>query len=759
MCDSSHIFVRMSLRQVRRREACRFFVAAVVAAAALATMELAACAAAPESGIRVVATWDEATAGENLARGARITLSERPHFPPEPERWRGRLNDGEIAFFDRSMWTTSAAVGWRELDHVVVTIVLGAIRAVRHVALRVLGGRPQAHLLYPRAVTAWLSEDGERWTAPAQALRERDFPAERGAARVANLVIPLQGRARFVALHFELGVNFLFLDEVAVIRGEVSGGAAAASSSLLQPLHRGVVAFPDKREWVISNPPLPTFLTILRDGSRAAPKELAAEIDVPNNVSLSGATRVGSIDDWPGHVRFRMRISHPHPSMAHVSRPLFLVASGPLPQGASIRIRPLVSGGRSLEFPLRAIEIPKVVAPRKLHVSLAWLQANLLPDWRELAPTLGSLGFNAIGAFPQYWPRERPPKIESDLISSARAAGMGIIYNESPFHVMEERHPGDERFRTRRRGGGAGPGVSPCYRGALYQEEITRIERLARVLRPQWVFFDTELWVPGTAEVDADQQCEAMRAHSVGGAALRAKLGAQIAGDLRRSLDRATPDGPRPRAGMYAVDPTHVYQGLFDFGSLFPDAMDLAMPSLYVGGDPLAVRDAIRSIRRREPRAFIVPWLTAGAQGELASGAIRSMVLEAFFNGARGITYYLAEDFDTPEDFRAHARAIALVAKHEEYFAGGSYVDSLPGANADISISGRAVGARRLILVGSYRSRQTESAQITTGCSDAIRDGETGAVLQSNAGTVRIALGPGESRVLECSSSAGTGAR
>jgi len=713
--------------------------------------------AAEVSAPLIVATWEEAAAGVNLARDAKVTVSAVPHYPPEPGAWEGRLTDGRISPFDQRMWTSSAVVGWKEVEHVVVNLDLRGVHPIRQVAVRVLGGRAQIHLRYPRAITVWLSEDADRWFPAAALESERDLPAERGDAHVANVVFPCHARARYVAIHFELGVDFLFLDEIAVIRDDTTASSPPLRTveASVQEVPRGVVAFADKHEWVISNPPLPTFLTILRDGSRDAPHDVSASFDVPVNVSVRGGTPLGPVPGRPGIVRYRALISHPHPSMVSVSRPLFLTVSGDLPPQASVRILPLVPDGRAVEIPLRTIQIPAVRAPRELHVSLAWMQANIPPHWPDLLSTLGSLGFNAVGVFPQYWPGGLPPADQDSFLAAARGAGMQLIYVESPFHVMEERHRGEKELYTQKPGGASGPGVSPCYRGPFYHQEVARIEQLARVVRPTWVFFDSELWARGTADADLDEQCAALRAGGATGASLRATIGAQLAADLRRALTNALPDGPRPHAGLYGVEPTHIYQGLFDFSAIFPQSIDLAMPSLYVAGDPLAVHDAIRAIVHAQPRAFALPWLTAGTQGEFPSDRIRSMVLEAFFNGARGITYYRTEDFDTPEDFRAHASAIALVSRYEDFFTDGGFDESLRAGDPDITLSARTLPGKRLILVGSYRSRGAETVELQTRCSGGIRDAETDTPILAPNGVVRFDLPPQTSRVLACKSPEG----
>jgi hypothetical protein len=396
---------------------------------------------------------------------------------------------------------------------------------------------------------------------------------------------------------------------------------------------------------------------------------------------------------------------------------------------------------------LRTIDIPRVDAPRGLHVSLSWLPRHTAADFPNLVDDLRGLGFNGLGLFPQYWSGGVPSRQETAWIAAARAKGMALVYVESPFHVMEQRRSSAREIRTQLGGGRVGTGVSPCYRGRYYAEELARIEAAAHRLQPRWVFFDSELWTQGARDAGLDHWCDRLRNTGDERTALLARASGELARDLERALSSGVP-GKEVLSGFYAVDPTHRYQGFFDFEAMAKAGVDFAMPSLYVSGDPLAVRERIRAIAAARPGTRIIPWLTAGTQGEYPPLLLRASVLEAFFSGAIGITYYKIDDFDSPSDFAAHVQAIAIVSRHEAHFTQGEIDDRWSAQAGSVSVTVRRLGRRALVLVGNYRSRAVEDAELGLPCEGRWRDVETNTEL--DARSLRASLAPGETRVFAC---------
>ena len=80
------------------------------------------------------------------------------------------------------------------------------------------------------------------------------------------------------------------------------------------------------------------------------------------------------------------------------------------------------------------------------------------------------------------------------------------------------------------------------------------------------------------------------------------------------------------------------------------------------------------------------------------------MVLEAVLNGARGITYYCFQDFDTPEDFYYHAKALVKLAPYQKLLKEGA-PHSIQGSNPGLFYSAFQNQGKMLLLVGNYQGQ------------------------------------------------------
>ena len=69
-----------------------------------------------------------------------------------------------------------------------------------------------------------------------------------------------------------------------------------------------------------------------------------------------------------------------------------------------------------------------------------WIDESHAMDWPGFFEAWDHMGFNAVNAFPRYWP-ESPPKKNLAFLEDARKHGMTVCYQDSPFHVMMSRHP------------------------------------------------------------------------------------------------------------------------------------------------------------------------------------------------------------------------------------------------------------------------------------------------------------------------------
>ncbi len=143
--------------------------------------------------------------------------------------------------------------------------------------------------------------------------------------------------------------------------------------------------------------------------------------------------------------------------------------------------------------------------------------------------------------------------------------------------------------------------------------------------------------------------------------------------------------------GSYRTEPiTPLNDGLFAFDNTYPDLLQMAMPSLYVAGNPLAVAESITANRARMKSNDIIPWLSTGCYGEYDPIRTRDMILEAFANGARGVTYYWYAHFDAGH-FKSHAEAINIVAPIEDLFMDGTPLTNLKCSHDKLKVCGRGL--------------------------------------------------------------------
>ena len=89
--------------------------------------------------------------------------------------------------------------------------------------------------------------------------------------------------------------------------------------------------------------------------------------------------------------------------------------------------------------------------------------------------------------------------------------------------------------------------------------------------------------------------------------------------------------------GSYRTDAvTRLNDGLFSWEHTYPDLLQVAMPSLYVAGNQMAVATRIAAIREKLDSNDIIPWLSTGTYGQYAPPNTRDMILEAFAKSQLG---------------------------------------------------------------------------------------------------------------------------
>jgi len=200
------------------------------------------------------------------------------------------------------------------------------------------------------------------------------------------------------------------------------------------------------------------------------------------------------------------------------------------------------------------------------------------------------------------------------------------------------------------------------------------------------------------------QRMEAEQWESVSEACIM--LGTEMLTDLTTAAKSLAADGIPPRVGFYNVTPERIYTGIYDFQRMYPHILNLAQPSQYFGGDAARVGDQIKTIRKMLPQSDIIPWLTAGTYGEFPARNMRDMVLEAFFNGSCGITFFAISDFNGL-DLKYTSEAIAIAAKVEDIIMDGHLIgdEELIAQAENVRVTGlKKANGEAAILVSSYAS-------------------------------------------------------
>ena len=112
--------------------------------------------------------------------------------------------------------------------------------------------------------------------------------------------------------------------------------------------------------------------------------------------------------------------------------------------------------------------------PKKLISSLAWMFAYAYLGWPEFLDNYSKLGFNTVSTHYAY-DKHVPVAERVEILEQARGLGMRTMVVGSPFYGIRARREGNS---TRPDGSPLDDNLDACpaYRGALYQEDLRKIE-------------------------------------------------------------------------------------------------------------------------------------------------------------------------------------------------------------------------------------------------------------------------------------------
>ncbi|MCC6424383.1 MAG: hypothetical protein IT447_12975 [Phycisphaerales bacterium] len=673
-----------------------------------------------------------ATSTENLALHKQVVFSPIPDDTlTSDENDPYDLTDGKLsAREDDRLWFEKDAVGWKYASNGVnMQIDLGAVQPVGRVAIRFLGGAEQRGLLYPNEIRIVGSDDGvhyytiatQRKLLPSEKiLAQKDpesyfFFPEPGVAATETFVLGVHRNVRYIGLTVVADGDWVFTDQIAILK-EVKPEQAKSLSDGLTPTQfiiKGIAMVPRQEEMVITtNIQTPNYF-LFRDARKNKTPNVRFYMDLPdclnvvptrgkavaNNTPNKGITR------WVVEDFYDPKIAEPYWSMY-----ITLKDGRTLPKEAIAVLSSddPASGGNVVKVPLRAVEIPVVPKIDRLVVSMTWMQELITwarkssePQIPNIYHAFAQMGFNMVPSFPRYFSESELPILRK-MIEDARAQGLKIDYNESSFHTMTTRHA-DKPEIYNIVDGKQGKYVCPSYTGQYYQEDIDDVRKFARMIHPDQVDHDIELWYYPSQEAEHCSRCQ--EAFKKSGLKTFDEYlqsqGTRMMRDLSDAVAGTAPDGSNPPVGLYNVHATSgIYEYVYNFDQIFPKYIQISEPSLYVQNRAQLVHDVIRANYEKLKTNAIIPWLTTGTYGEFPSRYLEPIILESFLNGSRGIGYFMFLDFD-PMDFYYHAATLKMIAPYQALIADGKPV-GIESSNANLTCSAWGNDKQALVLVGNY---------------------------------------------------------
>jgi hypothetical protein len=684
--------------------------------------------------------WLRETKGKNLAAGKTVTFSSPPNYKLTSDAKDALdLTDGILSQRDDDrMWFEKSAVGWAYAQTVTMMVDLGSVQPIQKVALRALGGAEQGSLLFPKSIRLVVSEDGETFyrvdvlakLAPGEKGMAGNpgvfYLAEEGKAYAYPIAFSnLKTKARYIGLEIAPDRAFFFLDELVVLKGkhDVRKVEYAAKDEELF-LIRGLALQPRNQQFVISTniaTPNRFFLTDARD-PKDRKKPITFVIEVPAEVSVAKNSRAFTLNEETfkagGRRMRRLTLTKCSLRRGTIGPFYFNVSKPKAIKGAKATFYAVVSGYKTIKttVPLETVEIPRIKRFKQHDISLAWMADSENQYWPDFFTAWDQMGFNCVATFPRYWKNTVTPE-RAKFLAEARKRGMKVIYNESPFHMMVRKYKKEEEIYSQVTIKGK-PSKDPCpsYRGQFYQAEIKRVGDCFELVKPDYVFYDIELWSLGARLANRCTRCKKARAKTGKGLDdWRTDQGVEMIADMENEIRKRAKklDMPMPQISIYNVQAARpLYHHTFDFNKLYPKHLYAAQPSLYVKGDGLTVHNSISKNYGLIGKRDVMPWLSTGTYGEFDPAKVEHMILESFLNGASGLTYYCFSDFDTPMDFYYHAKALKHLQPYEELLSKGKPV-KVKSDNSMITCSAYRFGGAMLLLAANYQRSSKTAVSIT----------------------------------------------
>ncbi len=677
--------------------------------------------------------WEKLTTGTELAYGKKVFFYPAPNYPLTTDSNDPYdLTDGTLSSLtDDRVWFNTDAVGWNMSNStnktVLLMIDLGKMQPVGQIAIRVLGGSEQPKLVLPQGVQFLASADGKQYYRVQNMVGLN--PAEKDQVDdKASFYVPQEGKsfmypfvcrqpveARYIALRISNEISFV--DQISVLRAATGTPISSLISFPKEQIFTdGLAVLPRKPSFMVTtNITTPNWLTVIDNTNLDLSNVLVGfRMELPKGLRVLPITRPKFKqlpDTSSGMANYEFEYDGKQKGPLWIEKE----AGATIPSDAKVTFTGIVQGKDShvLHFPLKLVEIPETAPIKGLDVSLAWMNDDIEMQWPNFLRDFKKMGFGYVSTFPRDFDKNSKDTVRAklELLRQARADGYGIVYNESPFHVMwntiqEEYKAGkisaadaDQIFTQI--DGKRGQWMNILYRGKNFQNEIKRIADLTALVQPDHVYLDIEWWAESVNESKQDPRVvAAWKKSDKSWEEFVTDMGTNVLRQLVTAIRQAVPNRELT-VGLYSSDPGNaIYNSIFEFKKIYPGIIDLAQPSRYVGGHPLDVAERIRFDYVEIQSRNIIPWLTAGTYGEYDPPILKQIIFETILNGARGFTYYWFGDFD-PMDFYYQAQAIKELSPYQQLLQNGKPI-VYKGDNPNLHYTAFAGDDEALVMVSNY---------------------------------------------------------
>ena len=702
----------------------------------------------------------------NLASGRRIVFSPTPNYSltKKGDTDHADLTDGKLTGCDdRQLWFDSAGVGWSYGGRVNLAVDLGQDCRIDEIAIRLLGGSPQAGISIPGWIEAFVSDDGENFAKVAECSRwrEGDFaryevPDEEGKTwihclRFANL----KTAGRWVGLRMYAG-GVSASDEMYVFGSPNADGQPARSGgepstfTVIHPqphFHKPVLV-------VATNVPAPVPVGVVVPEDLDDESDVKITLELPPGLELAGGG-IGPSDAEPvgpelkpdGSRLYCFSVSA-RSSNKTLGR-LYLEASD-WRHGQSGRLQYNFShsGWQSpiASVPVRAVEIPPAPRLKRIMAGLGWWSAGATAKWPGALDAWDTIGLNA---FPLNGHWMKSGDSLWSLVDEARRRGFFIVNIDSPIHRMLWRRKSEPEIFDQFEEGAVGEKPCVSYRGKFYQEEIERFAKAMGRARPNFASQDIELW--GWRGPTDCQKCTRCKQDFKASGLESWDEWKLVKGDeiWRDMITAARTEvkksgGPRFETGGYDFRPGRAYQSVWSVDRMYPKFMQDSQVSTYSCLYPYHLQligDEVRSDREKLPRSDVMPWISPGDAGTFSGQDFAWALLECHANGARGVYFWSGRVWDA-ESLIAYNRVVRAVAPVEHVIVEGDLIGDAATVDGVGRVSGMQIDGQMMLLAADYfrRTGGTVKLELTLPARSEIVDLITGQVVESDVSRGKHAI-------------------